>query len=121
VSAPRRLNRTLAGALVATALAAPAAAAYPADEIRGANKHRRGLEAAQIRAAERSFSAPGRPAFVMRGVSGAPTVTTVDPGFDWGSAVIGAGAASTVLLLTAAGAMTVAQRGRPGGKARAGT
>jgi hypothetical protein len=44
----------------------------------------------------------------------APTVTaSVDEGFDWGSAAIGAGIAGALLLLFAAGASVAARHGHP--------
>ena len=84
MSTVRRFTRTLAGALVVTALAAPAATARPL------------------------YDHPGRPS------EPAPTVTrTIDQGFDVGSAAIGAGGAAAVLLLTAAGAAAVSHRRHP--------
>ena len=84
MSTVRRLTRTMTGALVVTALVAPAATARPID----ANT--------------------GRPSVP------APTVTrTIDEGFDVGSAAIGAGGAAAVLLLTAAGAAAVSHRRHP--------
>ena len=82
MSSRRRLTRTLAGAVLVTALAAPAASARPTDVYTG-NSER---------------STP----------SDEPTVTrTIDEGIDAGSAALGAGGASAVLLLTAAGAAAV--------------
>jgi hypothetical protein len=81
MSSVRRLTRTMTGALVVTALAAPAATARPID------------------------------ANTTRPFESAPTVTrTIDEGFDVGSAAIGAGGAAAVLLLTAAGAVAVSHR-----------
>jgi hypothetical protein len=39
-------------------------------------------------------------------------VTTIDQGFDWGSAAIGAGGAAAVLVVTMAGASAVSHRHR---------
>ena len=84
MSPARRFTRTLTGAVVIAALAAPAATARPIDDH------------------------PGQPS------EPAPTVTrTIDEGFDVGSAAIGAGGAAAVLLLTAAAAAAVSQRRHP--------
>jgi hypothetical protein len=84
MSSVRRFTRTLTGALVVTALAAPAATARPL------------------------YDKP------VRHSEPAPTVTrTIDEGFDVGSAAIGAGGAAAVLLLTAAGAAAVSHRRHP--------
>jgi hypothetical protein len=90
-----RIARTAAGALAAPALLAPAAApvvyhATPApDRID-----------------------TGRPAQVTRAaVTPAPTVTqSIDDGFDWGAAAIGAGGAGALLLLAAAGTSAAGHR-----------
>jgi hypothetical protein len=82
-----QLQRTLAAGLAAAALAAPAAHAVPNIEPNTGNA-----------------SPSAEP------VPGPPTVTTIDQGFDWGSAAIGAGGAATVLLLGAAGASAVSPR-----------
>jgi hypothetical protein len=81
----RRLGRAVAGALAITAIAAPVAVARPIDAAAGA--------AASPTAADPSQAeAP------------APTVIrTIDGGFDWGSAGIGAGATGAIVLLTLAG------------------
>ncbi len=84
MSSVRRFPRTLAGALVVTAFAAPATTARSI------------------------YDNPGRPS------EPAPTVTrTIDEGFDAGSAAIGAGGAAAVLLLTAAGAAALSHRRHP--------
>jgi hypothetical protein len=89
MSTSRRLARTVAAAMAITALAAPSAGAVPAGEPP---------------ATSRSASLPDTPA---------PTVSrTIDDGFDWGSAAIGAGVAAAVLLLTAAGASARSHRGQ---------
>jgi hypothetical protein len=88
-----RLAHAVAGALAATAIAAPAAGAIPVEEYLDGPS--RGSEAAGTLDSE----AP------------APTVTrTIDEGFDWGSAAIGAGGASAALLLGAAGALAASRR-----------
>jgi hypothetical protein len=84
-----QLQRTLAAGLAAAALAAPAAHAVPNNEPNA------GLA-----------PPPTEP------VPGPPAVTTIDQGFDWGSAAIGAGGAATVLLLGAAGASAASPRRR---------
>jgi hypothetical protein len=75
----RRLSRAVAGALAATALAAPAAGALPCEVVCGS--------------ATPSQSRP-------------PTQTTtriIDNGFDWGSAGLGAGAGAAIVLLSLGG------------------
>lgn len=85
---PPRFIRTLAGALTVAALAAPTASARPATEW-----------------TDNSSPSTTKPP--------APTVTrAIDDGLDWGSAAIGAGAATGLLLLTAAGATGAAHRHR---------
>jgi hypothetical protein len=85
---PPRLIRTLAGALAVAALAAPTAGARPATEW-----------------TDNSSPAATKPP--------APTVTrTIDPGLDWGSAAIGAGTATCLLLVAAAGATGAAHHNR---------
>lgn len=84
---PPRLVRALAGALAIAALSAPTAGARPATEW-----------------TDNSSPATTKPP--------APTVTrTIDDGIDWGSAAIGAGTA-TCLLLVAAGATGAAHHNR---------
>jgi hypothetical protein len=84
---PPSAIRALAGALAVAALAAPTAGARPATEW-----------------TDNSSPTTTKPP--------APTVTrTIDPGLDWGSAAIGAGTA-TGLLLIAAGATGAAHRNR---------
>ena len=89
-----QLQRSLAAGLAAAALAAPAAQAAPmlepgtGDAPLSMGPDTRGLEP--------------DPA--------APVTTTIDEGFDWGSAAIGAGGAAAVLLLGAAGASAVSPR-----------
>ena len=87
----RRLRYPLAAVLAIGALSAPAASAVTSEQFRASS----GLHS---KSAIRSSESP------------APTVTsTVDDGFDLGSAAIGAGAAATVLLLGGAGATAVAR------------
>jgi hypothetical protein len=71
------IARLVVAGLATGALAAPAAVAQPLD--------------AQPRAA----AGPERP--------DAPVVRTIDEGFDWGSAAVGAGGAGAVLLLSLGG------------------
>jgi len=89
----RRLSRTAAGTLAVLALAAPVAGARPALEPPG-----NAGEGASRAAIEYEAEAP------------ATTVASIDDGFEWGSAAIGAGGAAVVLLLTAGGVSTVARR-----------
>src|SRR5512144_785965 len=85
---PPRFIRTLAGALAVAALAAPTAGARPASDW-----------------TDNSSPATTKPP--------APTVTqTIDDGLDWGSAAIGAGTATGLLLVAAAGATGAAHRYR---------
>jgi hypothetical protein len=86
-----RFNRTVAGALAAAALAAPAADARPAQDPVGAVHSSSSAEL---------------------GVPDAPVTRTVETGIDWGSAAIGAGGAAAVLLLTAGGAAALSHRQR---------
>ena len=78
-----RLTRITAAALTVAALAAPAATARPVSEPGG-----------------------NRPA------PKPPTYTTVDQGFDFDSAALGAGGAAGLFLITAAGASVVARSRR---------
>ena len=81
-----RTTVTFVTALVVVAMAAPTASARPIDS-------------------EPAHASPPR-----------PTVTrTVDEGIDLGSAALGAGGAGAVLMLTAAGAVTVMHRRRHDG------
>jgi hypothetical protein len=96
-----RLARTLAGALALSAIAAPTAGALPAEQVQGG-----------------SPSTNAAPA-IDKTEALAPTVTrTIDEGFDWGSAAMGAGGATALLLLTGAGATAVSHRHRRVGVVR---
>lgn len=100
-----RIARTAAGALAATTLLAPAASAHlPFDE-----RPTPTVAYQPAPAPDRIDS--GRVAAVTPAtVRPAPTVTqTIDDGFDWESAAIGAGIAG-VVLLAAAGASTAGHR-----------
>ena len=68
-----RILRSTAVALAVTAISAPAASARPVGET-----HPIGIESP-------------------------PVITTVDDGFDWGSAGLGAGTAGAIVLLSLAG------------------
>jgi hypothetical protein len=96
MSTRHRLTSSIAGALAIAALAAPAAGAFPAEQVQG----------------NPSPNAPATPTHVNNTSAGpAPTVSrTIDNGFDVGSAAIGAGGAATVLLLGAAGASALVHR-----------
>jgi hypothetical protein len=78
------IARLLTAGLVAGALAAPAAVAQP------------------IADPQTSEPAP----------SDAPVVRTIDEGFDWGSAAIGAGGAGAAIVLVSLGGVAVASRHR---------
>jgi hypothetical protein len=78
------IARLVAAGLVAGALAAPAAVAQPI--------------------ADPQTSEPAR--------SDAPVVRTIDEGFDWGSAAIGAGGAGAAIVLVSLGGIAVVSRHR---------
>jgi hypothetical protein len=87
-------RRSLAAGLAVAALAAPAAQASP-DRQPG------------------SGDTPGSAAIDVTGIEtepAAPVVTTIDEGFDWGSAAIGAGAAGALLALVSLGGYKFASR-----------
>jgi hypothetical protein len=89
-----QLRRSLAAGLAVAALAAPAAQASP-DRQPG------------------SGDTPGTAAIDVTPIEtqpGAPVVTTIDEGFDWGSAAIGAGAAGALLALVSLGGHRLASR-----------
>jgi hypothetical protein len=96
MSTRHRLTHSVAGALAIAALAAPAAGAFPAEQVQGSTNP----------------NAPATPIHVNNTSAGpAPTVSrTIDDGFDVGSAAIGAGGAAAVLLLSAAGASALVHR-----------
>jgi hypothetical protein len=82
-----QFNRSLAAGLAVAALAAPAAQAVPTREPgTGDTPGSATLDATPIEI---------EPA--------APVTTTIDEGFDWGSAAIGAGAAGALLALVSLG------------------
>jgi hypothetical protein len=78
------IARLVTAGLVAGALAAPAAAAQPIDDP------------------QTSEPAP----------SNTPVVRTIDEGFDWGSAAIGAGGAGAVIVLVSLGGVAYVSRHR---------
>jgi hypothetical protein len=78
------IARVLAAGLAAGALAAPSAVAQPIDDPQ--------------------TSAPAR--------SAAPVVRSIDEGFDWGSAAIGAGGAGAVIVLVSLGGVAYVSRHR---------
>jgi hypothetical protein len=83
-----QLKRSLAAGLAAAALAAPAAQAGPMIE-------------------------PGSGEAPPLAPADAPAVTTtIDEGFDWGSAAIGAGGAGALIVLVSLGGLTFASRDR---------
>jgi hypothetical protein len=81
------IARLLAAGLVAGALSAPAAVAQPANDPQ--------------------TSAPAESAS-----SDAPVVRTIDEGFDWGSAAIGAGGAGAAFVLLSLGGVAYVARHR---------
>jgi hypothetical protein len=80
------IARLLAAGLVAGALAAPAAVAQP------------------IADPQTSEPAP----------SDTPVVRTIDEGFDWGSAAIGAGGTGALVVLVSLGGIAITSRRRIG-------
>jgi hypothetical protein len=88
-----RITRLTAIALVAGALAAPAAIAGPAVDQGSFS----GDNAAAV---------DGLVAVEADSAARAPVVEQIDTGIDWGSVALGAGIGSMVVLLAAAGTMT---------------
>lgn len=89
-----RLTRTVAASLAVAALTAPTAAARPAYDTpypRDSGPATTPVEAA-------STSAPAGPL-----AEAPPVVRSIDDGFDWGAAGIGAGAAAGIALLGVGG------------------
>jgi hypothetical protein len=87
-----QLRRSLAAGLAVAALAAPTVQAYPMRE-------------------PGTGDTPGSAIIDVTPVetgSDAPVTTTIDNGFDWGSAAIGAGAAGAVLALLSLGGYKLA-------------
>ncbi len=94
--APRthRLARTLAASLAVAALAAPAAAARPAYDAPYPRDS--GPATTPVEAAATSAPAPTL-------AQAPPVVRSIDDGFDWGAAAIGAGAAAGIALIGVGG------------------
>ena len=90
-----RITRLVTISLAAGALAAPAASARPAPA---------------------DTPSSGEPVFIEP--DPAPVVQSVDEGFDWGSAAIGAGGAGALILLVSAGGITYRHRHEHVGIAR---
>ena len=84
-----RIARLATAGLLAVALAAPAASARPA---------------------QLDYPVPPGGEPVVIEPAPARVVQSVDDGFDWGSAAIGAGAASAIVLLIGVGGTTYRQR-----------
>jgi hypothetical protein len=80
-----RLTHALAGALAVTALAAPGAVARPVDP------------------AASWTASPSASSHSDAAVPAPTVIRTIDDGFDWGSAGIGAGAAAAIILLSLGG------------------
>jgi hypothetical protein len=111
----------LAGALVALALAAPMAPARPVEGFFGSDASQnvcemwRDTHGVRIARpceervpASRGIGAPSRAASPSNTV---PDMAT-DPGFDWGAAAIGAGAALVLMVLAAIAAVALNGRAR---------
>jgi hypothetical protein len=93
-----QFRRSVAAGLAVAALAAPAAQAAPIrDPGTGDTPGSAMLDVTPIET---------EPA--------APVTTTIDEGFDWGSAAIGAGAAGALLALVSLGGYKFASRRHPG-------
>ena len=92
----RRLSRVLAAGVVAAALAAPPALAGPIDPPVPRDPGTR-------------VAADPEPAPVP-----APVVQTIDDGFDWGSAAIGAGGAGALIVIASLGSFAYTSRHRIG-------
>ena len=85
-----QLHRSLAAGLAVAALAAPAAQAAPIRE-----------------------PGTGDAALSTEPVAAdSPAITTIDEGFDWGSAAIGAGGAGALIVLVSLGGFAYTTRGR---------
>jgi hypothetical protein len=82
---PRRLTRALAGALAAMAIGAPATVARPVDTGPGWS------------------ASPPAPTQSDAAARARPVIRTIDDGFDWASAGIGAGAAAAIVLVSLGG------------------
>jgi hypothetical protein len=90
-----RITRLATAGLIAGALVAPGASARPAP-------------------LDSPVPAGGEPVVIAP----EPVVQRVDDGFDWGSAAIGAGGASAIILLVSAGGITHRHRNQHLGVAR---
>jgi hypothetical protein len=98
--------RSLATAISALALAAPAAVAVPAEQhtaIEAQTLASRGVGAPNPSPATPNVYVPPAAAFTNTVAPAAPRVQSTDDGFDWGSAGIGAAAAGALMLLAAGG------------------
>jgi hypothetical protein len=94
-----RLARTVVAGLAAAALAAPAAVARPIDNTWPPASGDAGT----------TVAVEPDPA-----AAGAPVVRTIDAGFDWGSAAIGAGSAGALVVIVGLGGLTYTGRRRIG-------
>jgi hypothetical protein len=94
MNVPQRITHLVSAGLIAGALAAPTASARPA-----------GPDAPSTGGPVVTESAP-------------PVVQSIDEGFDWASAAIGAGAAGGLILLIGVGGSTYRQRHQHAGAAR---
>jgi hypothetical protein len=103
-----RLARTVAGAVVVAALAAPAADARPAPE----DAFRPVVSDSSLVVTDQT-NAPTPPVVQAATVQPAAITATVDDGFDWGAAAIGAGAAAAALLLIVAAVTALPHGQRP--------
>ena len=94
-----QLQRSLAAGLAVAALAAPAQAAPILEPGSGDTPQSSGAE---LRGLEPEPVTADSPA----------VTTTIDDGFDWGSAAIGAGGAGALIVLVSLGGLAYASRGR---------
>jgi hypothetical protein len=86
-----QVQRCLATGIAVAALAAPAAQAAPS--LEPGSKDTSQSSTAEVRGVEPEPVAADSP----------PVTTTIDEGFDWGSAAIGAGGAGALIALAALG------------------
>jgi hypothetical protein len=89
-----RITRVVTAGLIAGALAAPAASARPASDP--------------------AIQNGGEPVVIEP----APVVQSIDGGFDWDSAALGAAGAGAIILLVSAGGITYRHRNQHVGVAR---
>ena len=106
----RRLLSQISIALALAAVAIPlASAAGPYDGYKSSYPQLHQLSAAAAGDADLKSSYPQLHAVLTHQVR-APFLPTVDPGFNWSDAAIGAGTAAAAIFLIAAGALLFSRR-----------